>query len=67
MASEFRVPPRGHHVWWMGMPIFTFEGSKARDLFVLDGIYGLIGRLKVTPWTPPARRPCNLRLLRLYR
>jgi len=49
------------------MPIFTFEGSKARDLFVLDGIYGLIGRLKVTPWTPPARRPCNLRLLRLYR
>ncbi len=28
------------------MPIFTFEGQKARDLYVLRDIYGLIARLK---------------------
>ena len=28
------------------MPIFTFEGAKVRDLFVLGDIYGLIGRMK---------------------
>ena len=28
------------------MPIFTFEGSKVRDLYVLGDIYGLIERLK---------------------
>src|SRR5947199_244479 len=22
----FGVPPSGQHVWWIGMPIFTFEG-----------------------------------------
>jgi hypothetical protein len=38
----FGVPPSGHHVWSIGMPIFTFEGTKVRDLFVL----GLISRLK---------------------
>jgi predicted ester cyclase len=42
----FGVPPSGRHVWWAGMPIFTFEGSKVRDLFVLDDICGLIKRLK---------------------
>jgi hypothetical protein len=42
----FGVPPSGRHVWWIGMPIFTFEGAKVRDLFVLGGIHGLIGRLK---------------------
>jgi predicted ester cyclase len=42
----FGVPPSGRHVWWTGMPIFTFEGSKVRDLFVLGDIYGLIERLK---------------------
>jgi predicted ester cyclase len=42
----FDVPPSGRHVWWTGMPIFTFEGSKVRDLYVLGDIYGLIGRLK---------------------
>src|SRR5471032_1509988 len=26
----FGVPPSGRHVWWTGMPIFTFEGSKVR-------------------------------------
>ena len=42
----FDVPPSGRHVWWTGMPIFTFEGAKVRDLFVLGDIHGLIGRLK---------------------
>ena len=42
----FGVPPSGRHVWWTGMPIFTFEGPKVRDLFVLGDIYGLIERLK---------------------
>ena len=40
------VPPSGRHVWWIGMPIFTFEGGKVRDLYVLGDIHGLIGRLK---------------------
>lgn len=42
----FGVPPSGRHVWWTGMPIFTFEDAKVRDLFVLGDIHGLIGRLK---------------------
>jgi predicted ester cyclase len=41
----FDVPPSGRHVWWTGVPIFTFEGTKVRDLFVLGDIHGLIGRL----------------------
>jgi predicted ester cyclase len=42
----FGVPPTGRHVWWTGMPIFIFENSRVRDLFVLGDIHGLIGRLK---------------------
>jgi predicted ester cyclase len=42
----FGVPPTGKHVWWTGMPIFTFEGSRVRDLYVLGDIHGLIARLK---------------------
>ena len=42
----FGVPPSGRHVWWYGAPIFTFDGSKVCDLWVLGDIYGLIGRLK---------------------
>ena len=42
----FGIPPSGRHVWWIGMPIFTFEGPKVRDLYVLGDIYGLIARLK---------------------
>src|SRR5579871_3565605 len=41
----FGIPPSGRHVWWTGMPIFTFEGAKVRDLFVLGDIHGLISRL----------------------
>jgi predicted ester cyclase len=42
----FGVAPTGRHVWWTGMPIFTFEGARVRDLYVLGDIHGLIGRLK---------------------
>jgi predicted ester cyclase len=42
----FGVAPTGKHVWWTGMPIFTFEGRKVRDLYVLGDIHGLIGRLQ---------------------
>ncbi len=41
----FGVEPSGKHVWWTGMPIFTFEGAKVRDLYVLGDIHGLIERL----------------------
>lgn len=42
----FGVPPSGRHVWWTGMPIFTFDGDKVRDLYVLGDIHGLIGRMR---------------------
>src|SRR5665213_2937987 len=42
----FDLPPSGRKVWWIGMPIFTFEGAKVRDLYVLGDIHGLIERLK---------------------
>jgi predicted ester cyclase len=42
----FGIAPTGRHVWWIGMPIFTFDGSKVRDLYVLGDIYGLVARLK---------------------
>jgi len=41
----FGVPPSSRYVWWIGMPMFTFEGQKVRDLYVLGDIYGLIARL----------------------
>jgi hypothetical protein len=31
------------------MPIFTFEGRKVKDLFVLGDLQGLIERLKGAP------------------
>ncbi len=42
----FGVPPSGRRVWWTGMPIFTFERPKVRDLYVLGDIHGLIAQLK---------------------
>ena len=45
----FVVPPTGRRVWWIAMPIFTFEGRKVRDLFVLGDLQGLIERLKGAP------------------
>ena len=42
----FGVPPSGRHVWWIGMPIFTFESGKICDLYVLGDVLGLIERMK---------------------
>jgi len=42
----FGVQPSGRHVWWYGAPIFTFDGDRVRDLWVLGDIHGLIARLK---------------------
>jgi SnoaL-like polyketide cyclase len=41
----FGRAPTGRHVWWYGMPVFTFEVGKIRDLWVLGDIHGLISRL----------------------
>lgn len=41
----FGRAPTGRHVWWYGMPVFTFEGGKVRDLWVLGDIHGLISRI----------------------
>lgn len=42
----FGIPPSGRHVWWHGMPVFTFEGDRVRDLWVLGDIHGLLQRLR---------------------
>lgn len=41
----FGRAPTGRHVWWYGMPVFTFEYGKVRDLWVLGDIHGLISRI----------------------
>ena len=41
----FGFEPTGRHVWWHATAIFTFEGAKVRDLWVLGDIHGLIERL----------------------
>ena len=45
----FGVQPTGRHVWWYGMPVFTFDGELVRDLWVLGDIHGLIERMKEDP------------------
>jgi predicted ester cyclase len=40
------VQPTGRHVWWHGMPIFTFDGPLIRDLWVLGDLYNLAARLR---------------------
>jgi predicted ester cyclase len=40
------VAPTGAHVWWYGVPMFTFEDGKVRDLWVLGDLHGLLGRLQ---------------------
>lgn len=42
----FDIEATGRHVWWYGMPIFTFEGDLVSDLWVLGDIHGLIRRLR---------------------
>jgi predicted ester cyclase len=41
----FGCAPTGKHVWWNGAAIFTFDGEKVHDLWVLGHIYGLVGRM----------------------
>ena len=40
------VAPTGTHVWWYGVPMFTFEDGKVRDLWVLGDLQGLLRRLQ---------------------
>jgi predicted ester cyclase len=42
----FGIAPTGRHVWWYGAPIFTFQGDRVRDLWVLGDIHGLTERLR---------------------
>jgi len=44
--AMFGHPPTGKHVGWQGTPIFTFDGEKVRDLWVLGDIYGLLGQIR---------------------
>ena len=46
VKALFDVNPSGRHVWWTGMPIFTFEDDKIRDLYVLGDVHGLIARMR---------------------
>jgi predicted ester cyclase len=38
--------PTGRQVCWYGTPLFTFDGDKIRDLWVLGDVHGLIEMLK---------------------
>lgn len=38
--------PTGVRVWWDGVAVFTFDGGKVRDLWVLEDIHRLTQRLK---------------------
>ena len=42
----FGIAPTGRHVWWHGMPVFTFDGPLIRDLWVLGDIHNLVARLR---------------------
>lgn len=45
VKTFFGHAPTSKRVWWYGAPIFSFEGEKIRDLWVLGDIYGLNKRL----------------------
>ena len=40
------IQPTGRHVWWHGMPVFTFDGPLIRDLWVLGDLHNLAVRLR---------------------
>ena len=42
----FGIAPTGRHVWWYGAPVFTFDGDRVRDLWVLGDLHGLVARLR---------------------
>lgn len=48
----FGCPPSGKRIWWNGAPIFTFEGDKVRDLWVLGDVHGLIARMQAEEAKP---------------
>jgi predicted ester cyclase len=52
-APLFGHAPTGRHVWWFGAPIFQFEGTKVRDLWVLGDIHGLLAQLRGDVPTQP--------------
>jgi predicted ester cyclase len=43
----FGEPVTGARVWWYGAPLFTFDGDRVRDLWVLGDIHGLRSRLGI--------------------
>ncbi|MBD1554473.1 ester cyclase [Pseudomonas typographi] len=45
----FGIAPTNAHVWWYGAPVFTFEGDKVKDLWVLGDIHGLLSRAAQRP------------------
>lgn len=49
----FGIAPSGRHVWWHGMPVFTFDGPLIRDLWVLGDIHNLTARLRGESETAP--------------
>jgi predicted ester cyclase len=49
----FGIEPTNRRIEWQGAPLFTFDGSKVQDLWVLGDIYGLVSRMKNTKDTPP--------------
>lgn len=51
VGTLFGEQPSGQHVWWYGAPIFTFDGNRVRDLWVLGDIYGLRSRLNLSSAT----------------
>lgn len=55
----FGRAPTGRHVWWYGMPIFTFEDGKVRDLWVLGDIHGLISRIDGIAYEQPEFRAAS--------
>jgi hypothetical protein len=50
----FGFAPTFRHVAWHGAPVFTFEGDKVRDLWVLGDVHGLIAQLRGDAAAQPA-------------
>jgi predicted ester cyclase len=44
-GTFFGFPGTGRRVGWHGAPLFTFEGERIRDLWVLGDIHGLLRQL----------------------
>jgi hypothetical protein len=53
------LQPTGRHVWWHGTPVFTFDGPRIRDLWVLGDLHNLVARLRDERTNSPG--PCESR------